>query len=121
MLQNFGEKLGIKIETIKRWERDLEVPTLDEMYKLSEFYEIPCERFLRLKDELFKPNLKLVRAIAIAFGISIKAATVLLIAIYVFALITAFSLFAYAGNHVKERSKQNREVRDKIVEMELKK
>lgn len=91
------------------------------MYKLSEFYEIPCEHLLRLRDDLFKPNLKLVRAIAIALGISLKAAMALMIAIYVGAIIFAFGLFAYAGNNFADRSQEVREVRDKIVELDLKK
>lgn len=97
-----GEKLEIKIETIKRWEANLEVPTLDEMYKLSEFYEIPCEHLLRLKDDLFKPNLKLVRAIAYAFGISIQAAIALLILFYVALIVGAFALFKYSYDYVEE-------------------
>lgn len=91
------------------------------MYKLSEFYEIPCEHLLRLRDDLFKPNLKLVRELATALGISLKAAMVLLISIYIGAIIFAFGLFAYAGNHFAEKSQETREVRDKIVELELKK
>jgi len=62
--EEVAEKINIKIETVKRWERNLEIPELEDMYKLSEFYQVPCEHLLRLKEELFKPNTKTVNVIA---------------------------------------------------------
>lgn len=62
--EEVAEKINIKIDTVKRWERNLEIPELDNMYKLSEFYQVPCEHLLRLKEELFKPNTKAVNFIA---------------------------------------------------------
>ena len=92
--EELGEKLDIKIEKIKRWERDLEVPDLDEMYKLSEFYDIPCEHLLRLKDELFKPNLRIVRAIAIALDVSLRTVYILIFTILAVLLIGAFAFLS---------------------------
>ncbi|MCI8621880.1 MAG: helix-turn-helix transcriptional regulator [Clostridia bacterium] len=63
-VEEIAEKMKIKIETVKKWERNLEIPTLDDMYKLSELYQVPCEHLLRLKDDLFKPNNKTVKVVA---------------------------------------------------------
>ncbi len=34
-LEETAEKLNVKIEKIKRWEKNMEIPDLDNMYKLS--------------------------------------------------------------------------------------
>lgn len=99
--EELGEKLDIKIEKIKRWERDLEVPDLDEMYKLSEFYDVPCEHLLRLKDELFKPNLKMVRAIAAVLGVSVRTIIIIGYTILVLALFGAVGLFMFNSERIK--------------------
>ena len=36
-LEETAEKLNVKIEKIKRWEKNMEIPDLDNMYKLSRF------------------------------------------------------------------------------------
>ena len=38
--EEVGEKIEIKIDKIKAFERNIEIPELDEMYKLSEFYNV---------------------------------------------------------------------------------
>ncbi len=101
--EELGEKLDIKIEKIKRWERDLEVPDLDEMYKLSEFYDIPCEHLLRLKDELFKPNLRIVRAIAIALDVSLRTVYILIFTILAVLLIGAFAFLSKSKTFFDEK------------------
>ena len=101
--EELGEKLDIKIEKIKRWERDLEVPDLDEMYKLSEFYDIPCEHLLRLKDELFKPNLRVVRAIAIALDVSLRTVYILIFTILAVLLIGAFAFLSKSKTFFDEK------------------
>lgn len=62
--EEVAEKINVKTEKIKKWERNLEIPELDDMYKLSEFYQVPCEHLLRLKEDLFNPNTKIVNIIA---------------------------------------------------------
>ena len=101
--EELGEKLDIKIESIKRWERDLEVPDLDEMYKLSEFYDVPCEHLLRLKDELFKPNLRIVRAIAIALDVSLRTVYILGWIILVVLLIGSFVFLSMSKKKFDEK------------------
>ena len=101
--EELGEKLDIKIESIKRWERDLEVPDLDEMYKLSEFYDVPCEHLLRLKDELFKPNLRIVRAIAIVLGVSLRTVYILGCTILIVLLISAFAFLSKSKKEFDEK------------------
>ena len=70
--EEVAEMIEVPSERVKRWERDLEIPELDDIYKLSGFYQVPAEHLLRLKDELFKPNTKIVYAIARILGISVN-------------------------------------------------
>lgn len=101
--EEVGEKINVKIESVKRWERNLEIPKLDDIYKLSELYEVPCERLLRLKDELFKPNLKLIRKVSVALGISIKTLLAMWVLILIVGIIFAFSFLNSTNNNMNKK------------------
>ncbi len=106
--EEVGEKIEIKIDKIKAFERNIEIPELDEMYKLSEFYNVPCEHLLRLKDELFKPNTKLIWAIAKFFGVSIKTAIVIMYIGLGLALIASWLFFWKSARDVSQNLKESR-------------
>ena len=108
-VEEFAEKLNLTIEKVKRWEKNLEVPELDDMYKLSEFYEIPCEHLLRLKEELFKPNEKLIRIICKVLGVSITTARIIFYVLLVLCLILAWVFFVYAGQETIKKVSEERE------------
>lgn len=76
--EEVAEIIEVPVERVKRWERDLEIPELDDIYKLSGFYQVPAEHLLRLKDELFKPNTKIVLFLAKLLGISVNTLITLL-------------------------------------------
>ena len=97
-----GEKMHVNYDVLKNWEKDLEIPDLTEMYKLSELYQVPCERLIRLKDELFKPNLKLIRLICNAIGISVKTFMAIWIIILIAGVIFAF-VYLYSTNKEIDR------------------
>lgn len=68
--------INVEQKNIKKWERDLEFPNLDVIYKLSEIYEIPSEEILNIKDETLKNGVlsihkQLIGWISLFMGISI--------------------------------------------------
>lgn len=89
--------MNVNYDTLKKWELNLEIPNLTEMYKLSELYQVPCERLLRLKDELFKPNLKIVHAICNIIGISVGTFMAARVTLLVGGIIFAF-IYLYSTN-----------------------
>lgn len=51
-IEELADKINmptVKIKTIKKWEHDLEFPNLDQIYKLSEIYEVASEELMQVK------------------------------------------------------------------------
>ena len=42
---------NITVKKIRKWEHDLEFPNIDEIYKLSEIYEVRSEELLQVKTQ----------------------------------------------------------------------
>ncbi len=93
----------VTIKSIKKWEHDLEFPNLDQLYKLSEIYEIPSEELMQVKTNTLQEGLKgvhkaLVRFIGYLFGFSIYGTMVIgYIGVYG-GLIIAFIYFLSAAS-----------------------
>ena len=78
-IEELSEKINmpsVTIKRIKKWEHDLEFPNLDEMYKLSEIYEVPSEELMQVRTRTLEEGLKgvhttIIRIIGYILGISI--------------------------------------------------
>lgn len=67
---------NVTIKSIKKWEHDLEFPNLDQMYKLSEIYQVPSEVLMQVRTQTLEEGLKgvhrtIIRFIGYILGISI--------------------------------------------------
>ena len=79
---------NVTIKKVRKWEHDLEFPNLDQMYKLSEIYEIPSEVLMQVRTNTLEEGLKgvhktLIRFIGYILGFSIYT-TVILSYIFIF-------------------------------------
>jgi len=71
-----AEEMKVEEKIIRKWERDLEFPNLDEVYRLSEIYQIPSEEIVEIKNKTLHSgvngiNKRIIRWISFALGISI--------------------------------------------------
>ena len=95
----------VTIKKVKKWEHDMEFPDLNEMYKISEIYEIPIERLMQVRTQTLEQGLKgihktIIRILGYILGISIYA-TVMLSYIFLFvAGIWAMLLWAEIPNKI---------------------
>ena len=97
-----ADKVGVKIINVKRWESELEYPTLEEMYKLSELYNISCEDLLNYKQEALSTSERFIRGINKFFGVTfITWRTIFYICLFV-ALIAAIMFFKYKADKTLE-------------------
>ena len=67
---------NVQVKNVKKWERDLEFPDLDAIYKLSEIYSIPSAEIIQKKNETLQNgvegiNMFVIRMISLMLGISI--------------------------------------------------
>lgn len=67
---------NITEKNIKKWERDLEYPDLDMIYKLSEIYHVPAVEMLHIKEQTLKEGIEgvhkwIIRWISYLIGFSI--------------------------------------------------
>ena len=67
---------NVQVRNVKKWERDLEFPDLDAIYKLSEIYGIPSTEIVEKKNETLQNgvdgiNIFVIRMISFMLGISI--------------------------------------------------
>ncbi len=77
--QELVDRIGIaaiQVKNIKKWERDLEYPNLDAIYKLSEIYQIPSAKILHIKEQTLKEGIEgihkwIIRWISYFIGFSI--------------------------------------------------
>lgn len=69
----------VQVKNLRKWERSLEYPDLDTIYKLSEIFKIPSEELLASKEETLKKgvgkiNVRLIRTISYILNVSIYTA-----------------------------------------------
>jgi transcriptional regulator with XRE-family HTH domain len=69
----------VQVKNLRKWERSLEYPDLDTIYKLSEIFKIPSEELLSSKEETLKKgigkiNVRLIRTISYILNVSIYTA-----------------------------------------------
>ena len=60
-IEELAQKINmpqVKIKTIKKWEHDLEFPDLDQIYKLSEIYQVPAEELMQVRTRNVRRGLK---------------------------------------------------------------
>ncbi len=74
-------KETVTIKKVKKWEHDLDFPNIDEIYKLSEIYEIPSEELLQVKTQTLQEGTRvihknIIRFIGYLFGLSMYGAVV---------------------------------------------
>lgn len=77
--EQLAEKINmINVQTIniKKWERDLEFPDLDAIYKLSEIYMIPSAEIIDKKQKTLQAgvdgiHIYIIRILSLFMGISI--------------------------------------------------
>lgn len=103
-IEELAEKINMPLATIKaikKWEHDLEFPNLDQIYKLSEIYEIPAEEIMQVRTATLEEGIKgvhktVIRFIGYIMGISIYGTVILTYgAIGFFAI---WAIFNYAEN-----------------------
>ncbi len=100
-IDEFVEKAnmnGIANKNVRKWEHDLEFPDLDQMYKISDIYDVPIEELMQVRTNTLEEGLKavhkdLIRLISYALGFSIYAMTILAWVIIFFAGIWAMILW----------------------------
>lgn len=88
-----ADKVGVKVINVKRWEMELEYPELEEMYKLSELYQVSCEDLLNYKKEALSASERFIRGINKFFGVTFITGRTIFYAILIIALIGAFVFF----------------------------
>ena len=72
---------------------ELEYPELEEMYKLSELYQVSCEDLLNYKKEALSASERFIRGINKFFGVTFITGRTIFYAILIIALIGAFVFF----------------------------
>jgi transcriptional regulator with XRE-family HTH domain len=78
-VEELAEKINMEtvtIKSVKKWEHDLEFPNLEQMYKLSEIYEVPSEELMQVKTQTLQEGVKsihkdIIRLLGYLLGISI--------------------------------------------------
>lgn len=106
--EELTQKIDMPIVTstnIKKWERDLEFPNLDTIYKLSEIFEIPSEELLKVKEDTLNAgtagiNKRFIRWLSFFLGISIYSTIILSRVIIYLTLILVFIWFVNIANNV---------------------
>ncbi len=88
----------IEIKNLKKWERNIEYPDLETIYRLSEIFNIPSEELLTSKEQTLKKgvgkiNVQLIRFISYILNVSIYTAIWIMRIVLVLALIISWSFF----------------------------
>lgn len=105
-IEELAEKINMETVTIKgirKWEHDLEFPNLDQMYKLSEIYEVPIEELMQVRTETLEEGLKgvhkmIIRLLGYLLGFSIYGTIIIGYTIIFVTLIFSFLFFITAAN-----------------------
>lgn len=93
-----AEKINVNVEKVKLWEKGYLYPELEEMYALSGLYMVSCQYLLDFKEKEMVRDKNIIRKISKALGISMFAATVLLILTLLGLLVFAWIFFKIRGN-----------------------
>ena len=88
----------VTLKSVRKWEHDLEFPNLDQIYKISEIYDVPAEEIMQVRANTLEEGLKgvhkdLIRLISYMLGFSIYGMLIICYIIIFFALIWAFMFF----------------------------
>jgi len=89
---------NVQVKNVKKWERDLEFPDLDAIYKLSEIYGIPSAEIIEKKNQTLQAgvegiNMFVIRMISLMLGISIYGTIIISNIVIYGALILVFIWF----------------------------
>lgn len=89
---------NVQVKNVKKWERDLEFPDLDAIYKLSEIYGIPSAEIIEKKNQTLQAgvdgiNMFVIRMISLMLGISIYGTIIIGNTVVYGALILVFIWF----------------------------
>ena len=89
---------NVQVKNVKKWERDLEFPDLDAIYKLSEIYGIPSAEIIQKKNDTLQNgvegiNMFAIRMWSLMLGISIYGTIVIGNIVVYGALILVFIWF----------------------------
>ncbi len=95
----------ITIKGVRKWEHDLEFPELDEMYKISDLYDVPVEEIMQVRTNTLEEGLKgvhkeLIRFISYILGFSIYGMIILTWIIIFVAGIWSVLLWADVANRM---------------------
>lgn len=91
-------QVNVQVKNVKKWERDLEFPDLDAIYKLSEIYMIPSAEIIEKKNQTLQNgvdgiNMYIIRMISLMLGISIYGTIIIGYSVVFLALIIVFIWF----------------------------
>lgn len=92
------DRKNVEVKNIKKWERDLEFPDLDSIYKLSEIYMIPSAEIIEKKNQTLQTgvegiNMFVIRMLSFILGISIYGTIILAHTVCYITLILVFIWF----------------------------
>lgn len=98
----------VTIKTIKKWEHDLEFPTLEQIYKLSEIYEVASAEFMQVKTATLQEGMKgvhteILRIIGYIMGISIYG---MVIFSYLFLIVGGIGAVFFLANSINVAKEQ---------------
>ena len=96
---------NVQVINIKKWERDLEFPDLDTIYKLSEIYQIEAAEIIDKKQKTLQAgvdgiHIYIIRMLSLFMGISIYG-TIWFFRIMLTLILIAVTLWFYSlGNRL---------------------
>lgn len=95
-------KVNVQEVNIKKWERDLEFPDLDTIYKLSEIYMISSAEIIDKKQKTLQAGVEgvhmyIIRMLSLFMGISIYG-TIWLCRIIIYGTLILVTLWFYSLN-----------------------
>lgn len=90
--------VNVQVKNIKKWERDLEFPDLDAIYKLSEIYNIPSVEIIEKKNQTLQTgvdgiNMFIIRMLSLFLGLSIYGTIIFAYTLIFLTLIVVFIWF----------------------------
>ena len=98
--EELAEKINVNTNKIVKWERNQCFPELEEMYKISEIFQVPCKELLEYKEKELEKSRNIIEKISKALGISAFAVIAFIVAVFVFGLVFAFMYIQRAGTYV---------------------
>lgn len=95
-------KINVQEINVKKWERDLEFPDLDTIYKLSEIYMVSSAEIIDIKQQTLQAGVEgvhmyIIRMLSLIMGISIYG-TIWLCRIIIYSTLILVTLWFYSLN-----------------------